>query len=243
MQEYVAIDLPGKILYKKEFNTSIRKITPIEQKYIISLSQKEQKTNKDYINFLKKLVSFDNPEMTFEELFWFDVQYILYRLRFITYSRYPIKLEFNCLEEDCNTKINREIKPEELNIVTPDDLEGISYKIDLDVLGNVDIRNKTINDDIVIDNFIKQKGLDPEDLQMRLLLLDLCLVSNGKSLIEMYDLAEQGAISAEDIVRIEEWFTKSIWGVKEEILVKCPKCGKEEFRGYILSLEDFFSVV
>lgn len=241
MQEYIAIDLPGKLLYKKEFNTTIRKITPIEQKYIISLSQKEQKTNKDYIDFIKKLVSFDNPEMTFEELFWYDVQYILYRIRFITYSKYPIKLEFTCLEENCEEKISRELKAEELVIYTPDDLKDVSFKINLDVLGEVDIRNKTIGDDIVIDNFMRQKRMDPEDLQMRLLLLDLCLVANGKSLAEMYKFAEEGAISAEDIVRIEEWFTKAVWGVKEELKVKCPKCGKEESRSYMLATEDFFS--
>ena len=43
-QEYYPIDLPGKMLYDKEFSVSIRKITPIEQKFIISLSQKYQYT-------------------------------------------------------------------------------------------------------------------------------------------------------------------------------------------------------
>ena len=90
--EYYAVDLPGKILYPKEFSAKIRRITPIEQKYILSLSQKQQKSNRDYIDFLKKLVAFDNPEMTFEELYWFDIQYILYKIRFTTYEKYPIKL-------------------------------------------------------------------------------------------------------------------------------------------------------
>ena len=95
-QEYYAIDLPGKILYDKEFSISVRRITPIEQKFILSLSQKEQKTNRDYINFVKKLISIDNPEVTFEDLYWFDIQYILYRIRFTTYEKYPIKLIFKC---------------------------------------------------------------------------------------------------------------------------------------------------
>ena len=51
-QEFYAVDLPGKSLYDKEFSVSIRKITPIEQKYILSLSQKEQKSSRDYINFI-----------------------------------------------------------------------------------------------------------------------------------------------------------------------------------------------
>ena len=89
--EYYAVDLPGKMLYEKEFNISNRRITPIEQKYILSLSQKQQKSNKDYVDFIKKLIQFDNPEMTFEQLYWFDVQYLLYRIRFTTYEKYPIR--------------------------------------------------------------------------------------------------------------------------------------------------------
>ena len=33
--EYKATDLPGKSLYKKQFNVLLRPITPIEQKYIL----------------------------------------------------------------------------------------------------------------------------------------------------------------------------------------------------------------
>ena len=52
-QEYYAVDIPGKMLYDKQFSVSIRKITPLEQKYILSLSTKEQRTNKDFIDFIK----------------------------------------------------------------------------------------------------------------------------------------------------------------------------------------------
>ena len=123
VQQYVAIDIPGKILYEKDFNVSIRKITPIEQKYIMSLAQKEQKSNKDYVNFIKKLISFDNPEMTFEQLFWFDVQYILYRIRFTTYPKYPIKLTFKCRNEECKKEIIYSLDMGKLDILTPDDLK------------------------------------------------------------------------------------------------------------------------
>ena len=61
MIEYKATDLPGKIAYEKPFNVKIRCITPVEQKYILSLSQKEQKTAKEYMEFLKKLIQIDNP--------------------------------------------------------------------------------------------------------------------------------------------------------------------------------------
>ncbi|MBR2239989.1 MAG: hypothetical protein IKO49_02030 [Bacilli bacterium] len=248
-QEYYAIDLPGKILYDKEFSISVRRITPIEQKFILSLSQKEQKTNRDYINFIKKLISIDNPEMTFEELYWFDIQYILYKIRFTTYEKYPIKLIFKCKGYDeiehkpCNERIEKELNIGDMIINTPDDLPNLTRKITLDNLGEVDIRNKIIKDDLEIDDFIKANRLDGNDTMTRLLLLDLCLIKGNKSLFEMYKLAEDGTLTASDIVAIEKWFTDNIWGVREEMTVVCPKCGKEEVRGYSLSLEDFFSAI
>ena len=66
-QEYYAVDIPGKMLYDKQFSVSIRKITPLEQKYILSLSTKEQRTNKDFIDFIKKLVRIDNPEVHYSD--------------------------------------------------------------------------------------------------------------------------------------------------------------------------------
>ena len=87
-QEYYAVDLPGKILYDKDFSVEIRKITPIEQKYIISLGQKEQRTNQDYLEFIKKLIRFNKEDVVLEVLYWFDVQYLLYRIRFTTYAKY-----------------------------------------------------------------------------------------------------------------------------------------------------------
>lgn len=251
-QEYYAIDIPGKMLYEKPFSVSIRKITPLEQKYILSLSTKEQKTNKDFIDFIKKLVAIDNQEVHFEDLFWFDVQYILYRIRFATYSKFPVKLRFTCNNripseenpretERCGQQITHELKIEELKIYTPDDIEGLKTTVTLDNLGEVKIRQKTMADDLTIDNLIKKYKIDPEDIQMRLLLLDLCLISTEKSVDELYQLAMDGGLTAEDITTIEQWFTSTIWGVKEEVEVKCPKCGKEEIRSYSLALEEFFS--
>lgn len=236
--EYQATDLPGKTAYDKEFNVQIRSITPIEQKYILSLSQKEQKTSKDYIDFLKKLIAIDNPEMQFEDLYWFDVQYLLYRIRYRTYPKYPIKLSFKCSE--CDKSFTHELDIGSMQIDTPDNLQKT---IILDNLGEIKIRNKTVKDDLIIDDFIKRMKFDREDIQLRLLLLDLCLISDNKSLAELYTLAEQGEITAEDIVKIEQWFENNIWGVKEEVKVTCPDCKKEASRGYVLSIEDFFSVV
>ena len=252
--EYYAVDLPGKTLYDKEFSVEIRRITPIEQKFILSLSQKQQRTNKDYIDFIKKLVKISNPEVQFEDLYWFDVQYILYRIRFTTYAKYPIKLQFRCagmiddVDEDgnkikvpCREEIKTDLNMGDLIILEPTDIEGLTTSILLDNLGETRIRNKIMRDDITIDDFAKKNQIDITDPQMRLLLLDLCLISTDKSLTELYALANDGTITAEDIVAIEDWFSKSIWGVKEEVTVKCPKCGKEESRAYMLALEDFFS--
>ena len=242
--EYYAVDLPGKILYPKEFSVSIRRITPIEQKYILSLSQKQQKTNRDYIEFLKKLVAFDNPEMTFEQLYWFDVQFLLYKIRFTTYEKYPIKLMFKCDNDDpkCEEEITTDLNIGDIVTMEASDIEGLVTGILLDNLGNTPIRQKIMGDDLAIEEFIKNhKDILEDDMNMRLLLLDLCFISNGKTLDEMWQLASDGTITANDIVRIEEWFGKTVWGVKEEIKVKCPKCGKESSRAYVLALEDFFS--
>lgn len=247
-QEYYAVDLPGKILYEKDFDVQIRKITPVEQKYIISLGQKEQRTNNDYIEFIKKLVLFNKEDVKLEDLFWFDVQYLLYRIRFTTYAKYPIKLTFKCLgkKEDgsiCKTEIKQVLDMGNLIINTPDDNPNRTDKITLTNFGETKIRNKILGDDAAIDAMCEKLNISKSDTQMRLLLLDLCLISNGRPLEEMYDLAEKDLITAEDCVGIEDWFVNNIWGVKEEMLVKCPVCGKEESRGYSLALEDFFSAV
>lgn len=246
--EYYAVDLPGKILYDKDFEVKIRKITPIEQKYIISLGQKQQKTNQDYIDFIRQLVVFNKEDIKLEDLFWFDVQYLLYRIRFTTYAKYPIKLSFKCrgTKEDgtrCNNTVTEKLDMGNLIINTPDDNPNYTTTITLTNFGESKIRNKILNDDVEIDRVIKKLKLDADDQQTRLLLLDLCLISNGRTLDEMYELAENGMITAEDIIEIENWFVNNIWGVKEEIMIKCPECGKEESREFSLALEDFFSAV
>ena len=180
--------------------------------------------------------------MTFEELFWFDVEYILYRLRFVTYAKYPIKLVFRC--SDCGEKIKQDLKMDELIINTPDDLPNLRTMIELENLGTTRIRNKCVGDDVIIEEFAKKHDIDiNSDIQMRLLLTDLLIISNGKTLDEMYEKASSGEITASDIYEVEKWLGETIWGVKEEMKVVCPKCGKEETRGYSLSLEDFFSIV
>jgi len=238
MIEYKATDLPGKKAYTKDFNVQIRCITPVEQKYILSLSQKEQRTSKDYVEFLRKLIQIDNPEMAFEDLYWFDVQYLLYKIRYLTYAKYPIKLSFTC--DECGKDIVKELDIGQLQIDEPK--EGEQTLI-FENLGQLNIRNKTLRDDLEIETFIKQNKLDKTDVQTNLLLIDLCLIKDKKSLAEVYNLAEQGEITASDIIQIEEWIENNTWGVREVMDIKCPDCGKEVSRRYMLSIEDFFSVI
>lgn len=238
MIEYKATDLPGKVAYEKPFNVQVRCVTPVEQKYILSLSQKEQRTSKEYTEFLKKLIQIDNPEVTFEDLYWFDVQYLLYRIRYLTYAKYPIKLVFKCPE--CGKEITKEL---EIGALEIDEPNPANNKVVLDNLGEIKIRNKTVRDDIDIETFMKRNRIAEDDIQTRLLLIDLCLIKGDKSLEDMYRLAENGDITASDIITIEKWIEDNVWGVKEELLIKCPQCEKEASRGYTLSIEDFFSVV
>lgn len=237
--EYKATDLPGKTLYDKQFSVKVRCITPIEQKYILSLSQKEQRTMKDYLDFLKKLIDIDNPEMKFEDLYWYDVQYLLYRIRYLTYNSYPIKLGFKCAE--CGEVIRHDL---DIGAMQIDEPENIQKTIILDNLGEFKIRNKTVKDDLIVEDLITRKNIPADDIQMRLLLLDLCLISeNGKSVDELYEAAEQGDLTASDILNIEKWLETSVWGVKEEATVVCKHCKKEASKGYVLSIEDFFSII
>lgn len=254
MSEYYAIDLPGKAIYDREFTVKIRKITPVEQKFISSLIQKEQSADKDFIAFIKQLVCFDSVDpakpMTFERLYDFDLTYLLYRIRFTTYPKYPIKAVFKCDNHDktdhaCEHVFTKEVNMSELQIFTPDDLSGFSNTIVLENLKETTIRNKIIQDELDIDNYIKVHKLDASDTNTRLLLLDLCIIKGDRTLEEMYKLAETGEISAQDLVDIENWLVNSVWGVKEEVQeLTCPKCNKEVIsKGFSMPLEYFFRVV
>ena len=65
-----------------------------------------------------------------------------------------------------------------------------------------------------------KKHFDKDDIQTKLLLIDLCLIKGNKSLDEVYQLAESGDITASDIIGIEKWIENDVWGVKEELTIK-----------------------
>lgn len=236
--DYYATDLPGKSLYSKEFNVKVRRVTPIEQKYILSLSQKTQHTNKEYIDFVKKIISIDNPEVQFEDLYWFDVIFLLYQIRFTTYQRYPIQLQFTCSE--CKKEFTHTL---DIGSIIPTEPQALNTSIHLTNFGDTPIRQKVMGDDIRIEEFMKELGLDENDYASRVLLLDLCLISNGRTLKEMYKLAENDDITAEDLLEIEKWYTTNTWGIEEKANTICPHCKKEASKRYYLSIEDYFSAI
>lgn len=240
MMEYYPIDLPGKNLYEVNFNIKIRKVTPLEIKYVSDLFSKQHFEVKEYVAFLRKLVEFDNPEMTFEKLYWYDLQYILYNIRFKTFSKFPMKIKQVC--SDCGKEFTQQIDIGSLTINEPSDIEGFSRTLQLDNLGEVKVHNKLVGDDLKIENFLESHRMDKEDWNNITFIAVLCAIEGQYSLEELYKFAEDGTLTAEDMILIEDWIEKNIWGVKEEILVKCPKCGKEETKAYAVSLVDYFSV-
>ena len=123
---------------------------------------------------------------------------------------------FKCDAEDCDEEIKVNLNIGDIIPSEASDIEGLVTGIHLDNLGDTYIRQKTMGDDLAIDAFLKKHPeIANDDLQMRLLLLDLCLISNGRSLDEMWSLAEDGTLTAEDMMKIEEWFGNTVWGVKE----------------------------
>ncbi len=240
--EYVAVDLPGKELYDKEFAVTVRKITPVEKNYLLTLSEKQQRTSKEYLDFIKSLVKISNEEMLFEDLYWADVQYILYRIRFTTYGKYPIKLQFTCSNPDCGETVYHNLDIGEM--VAEEATKDQPRTVTLENLGEVAIYNKRVRDDVVIETFMKKHDISLENKHAFMLLATLCTISGEKSLEELYLLAESGEITLIDMLTIEKWIEEnSNWGMEEKVNVVCPKCKKEDSRAYSLALEDYFSVI
>ena len=246
MIEHYALDLPGKSLYKVPFNLKVRKITPIEVKYLESLFKKQQFSIGEYIDFVKKLIEIDNEEMKFEDLFWLDLQYILYQIRYRTFPNFPIRLYFVCtgVNEDgtyCKKEFSQPLDIGTLPILEPSDIEGFSTELVLDNLGKVHIHNKRVRDDIDMIEFAKQHEMDINDPETLLFLTELFSVDEY-GYEDMYKFAEDGTLTAEDMLKIEDKIMTNVWGIREQITIKCPVCGKEESRPYMLRLGDYFSV-
>ena len=237
--ETYSVELPGKILYPENAKFEIKKITPFDQKKFFSEmvnADKIEERNNVVINFVKKLITCENYSV--DQIYYYDYVFLLYQIRAVTYKLFPIKVYTTC--EECNHRYGVEIDVTKLAIETLEE-QNIFNKINLENFGEVEFRYKQLNDDLLVDNLLKKNNIDREDIFMRILALDAVLLSNWKSTDEVWNLILQGLITAEDLAQLENNFNKTIWGVKEELTCKCPKCGKEVVVPYTLDATDFFS--
>jgi hypothetical protein len=235
--EYYKITLPGEKLYPEGTLVEIKKITPFEQKKFFSdmMVAEESEKNSVMIDFVKTLVRCTG--INFEDIYYPDLQFILYQIRTATYKLFPLKFYYTC--EGCKQKQTVTIDTEKLEITEPP--ADMPTTILLDNHGEVAIRYKTIADDKRIDNFLKSKGLKSDDILMRVLVMDMLLLDRWQPLEETWNLATIGDITAQDTTRIENFIGQNAWGVKEEVTCKCQKCGKEVAVSYNMDPADFFS--
>jgi hypothetical protein len=237
-QEFYEVHVPGERLYPEGTTIKIKKVTPFEQKRFFSLmsTAEEHETSKVLINFLRGLVTCDG--ISFDDLYFFDLQYLLYQIRAVTYKLFPLKVYTNC--DQCGEKLSITIEPTELEIVELP--EVVQKTVLLDNHGEIPIRPKKLKDDAVIDDFLKAQGFEVTDLAMRIMVMDLLTLSDWQPLPELWNMAQMGDITVEDTIRIEQYLSNTVWGVKEEVKQVCRHCGKEVVVSYQLDAADFFSV-
>lgn len=236
--EYYDVHVPGEKLYPEGTTIKVKKVTPFEQKRFFSLMSmaEEHETSKVLLDFLRGLVICEG--VSFDDLYFFDLQYLLYQIRAVTYKLFPLKVYTNC--DQCGEKISITIEPTELEIIELP--EVVQKTVLLDNHGEIPIRPKKLKDDAVIDGFLKAQGFEVTDLAMRIMVMDLLTLSDWQPLPELWNMAQMGDITVEDTIRIEQYLSNTVWGVKEEVKQVCRHCGKEVVVSYQLDAADFFSV-
>ena len=236
--EYYEVHVPGEKLYPEGTTIKVKKVTPFEQKRFFSLMSmaEEHETSKVLLDFLRGLVICEG--VSFDDLYFFDLQYLLYQIRAVTYKLFPLKVYTNC--DQCGEKISITIEPTELEIIELP--EVVQKTVLLDNHGEIPVRPKKLKDDAVIDSFLKAQGFEVTDLAMRIMVMDLLTLSDWQPLPELWNMAQMGDITVEDTIRIEQYLSNTVWGVKEEVKQVCRHCGKEVVVSYQLDAADFFSV-
>lgn len=232
--EYYEVHVPGEKLYDLSETIKIRKITPIEQKRLLTLIGGDDTTTKDLVQFINQLIVGIDPN----ELYWPDYYYLLYNMRVVTYNKYPLEAKFKCPQCGNIEKITINIAELE-NIPVSDRLLN-NPTIELENFGTVPIRYKKVKDDIVIDDFISKQKLDDQDVNIRLLLADLSLLTDWKPLEELWDYANSGELTVQDTIAIEDFFADTTWGIKEEVKYTCKACKEEVSNAFSMQLETFF---
>lgn len=228
-QEYFEIELPGLKLYEGLDSLQIKKITPFIHKRILSLANIEADPLKflDVLNDL--IINYDLNELNLDEL-----SYILYQIRLTCYSMIPVELRFKCPHCSQDNKVI-------LDASSLDIIEQDTYpEVNLENFGKVQLRYRKIKDDRRVDEFLKAKNLDKDDPFYRTLVVDAIVLENWKPLEEVWSLMEQGQITVQDTLKIENALISNGYGVKQELTYKCRHCNEEVTQAYELSLSDYF---
>ena len=237
--ESYKVTLPGKVLYPENAEFSVKKITPFEQKKFYSdmmAAETELEKRQVVYDLLKRLVVCEN--YNFENIYSPDFQYLLYQIRAITYKLFPIKLYHQC--DECGERVSQELDISKLDIEVLEK-EKVVTEIELENFGKVPFRYKQIKDDLVIEHWLKNMDIKEDDWMMQFLTLDMLSIDQWKPIEETWGMVVDGAITVQDTMKIEQVISESLWGVKEELSFKCPKCGKEVVVPYSLDATDFFS--
>ena len=233
--EYYTVNVPGEHLYDLSEPIQVRKITPIEQKRLVSILINDDKDHtKEVTGFINNLIKGIDPN----ELYWPDYYFLLYQMRLVTYKMFPLEFIIKC--PYCGEKQTVTIDITNLDIDEVPEFYTKDKKVFLENFGEVPFRYKKVKDDIMVLDFIKAHNIDEEDLALTSLVYDLCSLTEWKSLDELWTLAESGEITMQDIIVIEDYIAKSMWGVKEEYKFNCRKCGEEVADAYTMQLADFF---
>lgn len=242
-QEFYNIEVPGQHLYDLKEPIQIRKITPIEQKQLVSLLAKisDDSNSTDDINNSKLMIQYINKLITGidpMELYWPDYYFLLYQMRLVTYKMFPLEGYFECPE--CGNKQKVTIDISKLDILEVPEIYTKDKKVFLENFGEVPFRFKKVKDDLTANEFMKAKNLDLNDLNLKSLIYDLLFLSEWKSLDELWELTENNDITMQDIIVIEDLVSKCAWGVQEEFMFNCEKCHKSSKTPYTMQLDNFF---
>lgn len=233
--EYYKVSVPGENLYDLVEPIQIRKITPIEQKRLVGiLIDEDNNHTKEIVGFINGLIKGIDPY----ELYWPDYYFLLYQMRLVTYKMFPIEFIITC--PHCGEKQTVQLDVQSLQIDEVPECYKKDSKIFLENFGEVPFRYKKVKDDIIVSDFMKAHKIKEEDIALTNLVYDLCLLSDWKPLEELWALAETGEITMQDIIVVEDFLAKCMWGVKEECKFNCRKCGEEVSSAYDMQLEDFF---
>lgn len=215
-------DLPSKgMFYPENTKIKIRSLTVLEVKFLATLLP--QTATAVCNELLEKCVILENLDFT--DLLLPDRQFLIFWIRL---NSFPMQNGFKitlpeCTE--CNTPIEHEIKLEELIFTYLDDFNPYVHLDDekTDIIISIPKYN---------DSYIDTKD-EIGDVAI--------YIDNGLSFEEKYDYVAN--LSAYDFLKLKECIRKNFCGIKNEIVVECPKCHKQYPVNFIINDQNLFSRV